>query len=138
VTVVLAGLFDKTFSWLEQSLNLRLIQHQLLAGNLANGETPGYRAKHIDYQATMRAVMERSESGVLRRTDPGHLGAAASTSGIPLRLISASGPARADGNSVDMDVEMVRLAENGLLYNATVQALARKLAILKQSVEGVR
>lgn len=135
---MLAGLFDKTFNWLEKSLNLRLNQHQLLAGNLANGETPGYRAKHVDFQATIMAIMGRSEGGILRRTHPGHLGGGESASGIPLRLISASGPARADGNSVDMDTEMVRLAENGLLYNATVQALARKLAILKQSVEGVR
>ena len=135
---MLAGLFDKTLGLLEKSLNLRLNQQELSASNLANSETPGYRPKHINFQSTMQAVMGKDRSGVLRRTHPSHLEGEGSESGIQLRLISESGPASADRISVDMDTEMVRVAENGLLYNATVQALSRKLAILKQSVEGVR
>lgn len=133
---MLEGIFGKTIGLLEKALNVRLMQHDLLASDLANADTPGYKEKHLDFRATMASCVDGGGSLPLERTEPGHLAGGDSPMGAQVRLVSDPGPQGADGNTVNADTELVRLGENGLLYNATVEALARDLAILKQSVEG--
>lgn len=132
---MLESMFGKTISWLEKSLNVRLVQHDLLASDIANSETPGFKEEHLNFRKTMASFT--GEGGLtLVRTDPGDLPGEDAFGGGRLDLVSDPGPQGADGNSVNMDTEMVRLGENGLLYNATVQALAHKLDILKEAIEG--
>jgi flagellar basal-body rod protein FlgB len=115
-------LFDPTMRGLAEALTLHQKQHEVLASNLANVETPGYRAKQLDFAATLRdafASPEDPEAPPPRTT----------------LLEDRTAPARADGNTVDVDLQMAKLGANGGRYVALARLLGHKIAILRQAIE---
>ena len=70
------GLFSANLGNLQQVLNLRLQQHGLGSSNLANANTPGYKAQRIDFERALSSVFD-SDAEAMRRTDARHIGAAA-------------------------------------------------------------
>jgi len=126
-------LFDTTLTQLERSLDVRLVRHNVLAGNLANVDTPGFAPKEVDFAAAMAAATTGVGGGQIATTDARHLdasGAAAGAAGIPIVAAAGESPTM-DGNRVDLDRTMVAMAENGLQYTAGARAAGKKLAILK-------
>jgi flagellar basal-body rod protein FlgB len=131
-------LFDATLTRLERSLDVRLQRHNVLAGNLANVDTPGYKAKDIDFQAALNEInAPEAGEGSLATTATGHMDASGRvvTAGkrnteVPVVEASSARPGL-DGNGVDMDRTMAALAENGMQYNAGARAVSKKLALLK-------
>ena len=122
------SLFGKTFHAIETSLDITKKRHGLITGNIANLDTPGYRAKDIDFNDALRDALERT-SVDLFRTDPRHFG-----SRMSYPESSSSG-----ADSVDIDKEMSKLAENNLRYRTSVEVLLRKLSKLKFAItEGGR
>ncbi len=124
-------LFNPVFSKLQQTLDLRLKQHGLVSSNIANANTPGYEAKRINFHKAFSQMMADGPgpSGGLRSASGRHLEGSAS-SAAPIDTIKAQAWSQ-DGNSVKAEEEMVVLAENNLLYNATVEVLKRRLGMLE-------
>jgi flagellar basal-body rod protein FlgB len=125
-----APLFDPLFAGLTQVLNLRQQQHALTATNLANADTPGFKAKVADFRDALFSAVNRSEAPTLRTTRAGHVGGANNTI-IPPILELEPTPWAVDGNSVLPEREMARLQENALMYRAVSTGLSRRLALLK-------
>jgi flagellar basal-body rod protein FlgB len=139
-------IFDSTLNQLERSLDVRLVRQNVLAGNLANADTPNFRPKDVDFTAAMAAVSAHSDVGApapMSLTAPQHMdiggvaiGSASPQDGsispkdLPVVEIK-SGNASLDGNTVDLDRTMVSMAENALQYGAAARAAGRKLSILK-------
>jgi flagellar basal-body rod protein FlgB len=122
------SLFGKTFHAIETSLDIAKERHGLITSNIANLDTPGYRAKDIDFTDALKDAMEGT-SVDLSRTNPCHFGSMTSYSESPL---SGTG-------SVDIDKEMSKIAENNLRYRASVEVLLGKLSKLKFAImEGGR
>lgn len=119
-------LFDGMFQGLEGVLDLRRIQHTLTAGNIANADTPEYRAKEMPFQELLSEVMERTADGdrLDDEIDVDHL-AQQTIREVPLP------PGSLDGNSVDAEKETLRLTSNALLYNAVSNGMSRRLALLR-------
>lgn len=115
-------LFDGTFSGLERVLDLRRVQHTLVATNLANASTPGFRAREIPFGELLTEVMETAIAG----EDP-DVDALASRELRELEPL----PWSSDQNSVDSEREAVKLAENQLMYTAVADGLNKRLAILR-------
>ena len=127
-------IFDSTLSTLERSLDARLARHEVLAGNLANANTPGFTARDIDFEKAMAAATPAAVAGT---------GAPAPVGDIPLTvagaslargssIVDADGASRGlDGNGVDVDKTLTAIAENGLQYGATARAVQKKLAMLR-------
>lgn len=113
---------DGMIAGLERVLDLRTWQHTLTATNLANADTPGFRARVADFDQLMAAAMERSVAG--GEFDPD----AAVEEGL---AELPADPGRLDGNSVNREAETSRLAENSLMYNAVSNGLSRRLGILR-------
>jgi flagellar basal-body rod protein FlgB len=128
-------IFDSTLKTLERSLDVRLARHNVLAGNLANVDTPGYKPKDVDFVTAMSAAGSDGP-GSIALTSPGHMasgGAMAIGGGdgdIPVREVGGEAPSL-DGNAVDLDRTMASLAENGMQYGASARAASKKLAILR-------
>ncbi|MBJ94602.1 MAG: flagellar basal body rod protein FlgB [Rickettsiales bacterium] len=124
-------LFNPVFSRLQQTLDLRLKQHGLVSSNIANANTPGYLAKRVNFQKAFAQMMGDGSDGaaVLRGSSAQHMGSDAS-SAAPIETLKAQAWSQ-DGNSVKAEEEMVVLAENNLLYNATVEVLKRRLGMLE-------
>jgi flagellar basal-body rod protein FlgB len=124
-------IFDGTLSTLERSLDARLTRHEVLAGNLANANTPGFTPRDVDFAAAMAAA------------SPGAPGASGAGGDIPLALAGTAvavgspvvaaqdGSAGLDGNAVDVDRTLAAVAENAIQYGATARAVQKKLAILR-------
>ena len=121
-------IFGKTLTHLEQSLDLRLERQELLAGNIANANTPGFVPRDIDFASAM-ADAENAASKTV--------GAAPAADGSPAsKPTTASAKEQVgsapgfDGNRVNIDEAMVALAENGLQYGAAATMAQKKLALL--------
>jgi len=117
----MSALFDETVRTLEKSLDLHLARHVVISDNIANAETPGFRARQVEFEDTLaRAV----ESG-----DPGEIENAGA------RITEDSqGAVRPDLNTVDRDKQMALLTRNEASYSAATQAISRKFALLKYAI----
>ncbi|TCV78221.1 flagellar basal body rod protein FlgB [Sulfurirhabdus autotrophica] len=103
----------------EIALGLRAYRQQLLASNIANADTPGYKAVDIDFQEALRIsrTIVLGLAGKLLATSAGHLSHQATIrySSIPLKY-HVPQQASIDGNTVEMDVEMAKFTGNALMY----------------------
>jgi flagellar basal-body rod protein FlgB len=124
-------LFDPTLGVLERSLDVRLARHEVLAGNLANADTPGFQPRDVDFGAAMaRAAAPAAApegAGDIPLSVAGTGGGRGATP-----LVRAQGSAAGlDGNGVDVDRTLASVAENALQYGAATRAVGKKLAILR-------
>jgi flagellar basal-body rod protein FlgB len=122
------------------ALEVRARRTELIANNLANADTPGYKARDIDFrQAMARAAGETPASGVhLSTTQAGHIGGAASadaTGNPDLKYRTPLAPAL-DGNTVDAQLEQAAFAENAVRYQATLTFLNNKFRGLLTAILG--
>ena len=133
------GLFSKTFAVLEKSMNLRSQKHSLLVSNIANMDTPNYKAFDILVEEEMEKTFGETNKMTLMQTHPEHF----SLSGAANKNAPEVKPAersqynfREDGNTMDVDRTMSVLAENGLLYNASAQMISKKFQSLTNAING--
>lgn len=129
----MAGWLDsKLFNQLESALDATSLRNKTLANNIANIDTPNFKRSDINFQAILAESMKKGQGLALRGTSHKHL-AGNQFSGAPL-VQDNSTSFRNDGNNVDIDLEMTRLAENTLQYNALARIYSSQLNLLKQVV----
>jgi len=133
----LNGIFGGTLSTLEKALDLRSIKHNLIVSNIANVDTPNYKAFDLIVEEEIGKSVRADSNTSIRRTQNGHLPVRATRTGNVRATIVAEPQLtlRADGNSVDMDTMMAKLAENNLMYNAMAQIIAKKFGGLKYVIQ---
>ena len=132
------GLFRDTISMLERSLNLRSLQHRVLASNIANMDTPNYKAVELAVAEEMSRNQDSTSGIQLVQTQPGHL-PFKHNAVDQVKLKVAKPPEfslRGDGNTVDLDRTMGKLAENTLLYKSAAQIISQKFNGLKKAIRG--
>ncbi len=100
--------------------------HEIIAGNLANLDTPGFTSKEFPFREVLHQYLQGSGPITLEASHPAHL----------RPKPAALGLATDRGQPVDLDEEMVHLSENQLNFHASVQLLNRKLEGLRTVVEG--
>ncbi|MBI4809618.1 MAG: flagellar basal body rod protein FlgB [Nitrosomonadales bacterium] len=129
---------DDMFRFHQTALNLRAARQELIASNIANADTPNYKARDIDFTSAMQSALQGSgEALEVARTAPGHLGGAAgeSVTGAPVMYRKPVQPS-ADGNTVDMDVERAQFADNALRYEASVRFISDKAKDVLAALQG--
>jgi flagellar basal-body rod protein FlgB len=132
------GLFRDTISLLERSLNIRSLQHRVLSSNIANMDTPNYKAVELAVAEEINGGQDSAPSIQLVQTQPGHLPLKHDPTDH-LKLKAAKPPEfslRGDGNTVDLDRTMGKLAENTLLYKTAAQLISQKFSGLKSAIRG--
>ncbi len=127
------NIFSPTLDLLSKVMNLRSLEHDLIAANIANADTPGYKAKHIDFEETLKQIIE--DHIPLEKTNPKHLPPQKVQELLPVVKTKEDPGVGLDGNNVQLDEEMGNLAANQLLYNTYAQILARRLEWLKDAIE---
>ena len=133
----MSKLFDSRITLVSKSLDFRAQRNALLGGNVANVETPGYKSKDLVFEEALGDAMRARQPGPLQVTDPRHMDGRQK---IPLERVTpevittASPESSLDGNTVDLETEMAKLAENQLAYNALSQMIVHKLQLLKTSI----
>ena len=127
---------DSAFFLQQQALTLRANRQQVLAGNIANADTPHYQARDFDFATALQKAVSGGGEGSLRRaaTAGGHWPGSAES--VPVRLMYRQvTQASADGNSVEMDVERAQFAENAIHYEAGMTFLSGKIKTLLAALQ---
>ena len=126
-----AFLFDRLHSGLGQVLDLRQTQHALTASNLANADTPGFKARFVPFDQVLSSAVGRNGALDLRQTHARHLSAPGMDASDPEVEEIEPPPWAMDGNSVNPERESVRLTENAMMYDAVARGLSRRMALLR-------
>jgi flagellar basal-body rod protein FlgB len=131
-------LFGPTYDLLSRVLDLRLKRHTLTVSNIANADTPRYRAAHIDFEGELKKMMPEDNALQMRTTRQEHIPQKADFKTIAGTISESASPQRPDGNTVDMDKEVVRMSKNQLMYNTISQIMAKKLEGLYNKIREVK
>jgi flagellar basal-body rod protein FlgB len=131
-------IFDRTISMMEMNLDLRSMKHDLTVSNIANMDTPNYKAFDLMVEEELAKAVGPTKHIAVRTTSPGHIGGRSQElqDVKPVKAKTSQFNIREDGNTVDIDKEMMKLSENNLLYNATAQIISRKLNGLRYVIQG--
>jgi flagellar basal-body rod protein FlgB len=132
------GIFKGTLSILEKALDFRSRRHAAITSNIANIDTPGYKAfDAVMDDALRQSAGENGDMG-MNRTDDNHFhGTESGADSRSARYVRIPGTVpKGDRNTVTLDRSMADLAENSLMYNATAQMVSKKLDGLKLVIQG--
>jgi len=128
-------IFDKTIALLSRTLDLRAAEHRAIASNIANSETPGYKARDIDFRAALSgAISEGSAQVRLAGTNPLHFSSTAESERINI-IERPALDVGFDANTVDIEDEMGRLSGNYMAYNLSARLLRKKFSILMSAIK---
>ncbi len=134
------GKLDEYLRFQETALNLRAQRQQLLASNIANADTPNYKARDIDFRSAMQNALAPAAAGqaaALDKTSAVHLSAPGTlnSSGTPLLYRSVQ-QGSVDGNTVEMDTERNQFADNGIRYEASLTMISGQIKSLLAAIQG--
>jgi len=121
---------DDAFRSAKIALDGLALRQQMIGRNLSNVDTPGYRAQTVNFESTLQQAMQQGTGLQMETTNAAHL---TSQANQPLFLASmrTGGSTRADGNNVDVDVEMTEMSADTIRYQALTESVSTKLGILK-------
>ncbi len=134
----MAGKLDEVFAFHENALRLRAQRQQLLASNIANADTPNYKAKDMDFGKAMQTALTQGRSAsqvAMAQTNPSHLSAELSAQ-LPNTFMRKPTQNNLDGNTVDMDVERNNFVENSMRYEADVNFTQNEIKGLLAVLQG--
>lgn len=121
-----ASIFDRTIDLMQDRLSLNSVNQQVISGNLANINTPGYSAKELSFDKVLRDSLEQQVLHMVR-SNKQHVAPDNPTTAMESPETVETGP-------VDLDTEMVKLSRNSIEYQYMVGMLNRKFAMLKVAI----
>lgn len=116
-------LFSNVVRGLAGALEVHEARHRVISENLANVETPGYRARDVAFHDALENAFAGEGAAAARRAEP---------------VVDPSTPVKLDGNSVDLDLETTRLSDNAFRIVTLSRLLAKKYAGIKETIEGLK
>ena len=124
---------SKMSSVLTKGLNLSADRQLLIASNISNADTPGYKASDMDFSKHMEEALSNSEPLKMVSTTNKHYGTVPNDT-QDAEVFEQPQAARSNGNNVEMDKEMARMAENQLMYNMITQVIIKQDSTLTAAV----
>ncbi|TAN48974.1 MAG: flagellar basal body rod protein FlgB [Methylococcaceae bacterium] len=131
----MSNMIDKAFGIHPLALSLRSQRAEVLASNLANDETPGYKARDMDFEAVLRRSMGESQGLELKATHARHIGRPGVNTDPELLYRIPAQPAL-DGNTVETDEEQAKFTENALAYEASLRFINGRISGLMTAIKG--
>lgn len=137
------GIFSNTVNLLGKSIDLRAKNQNLISSNIANAETPNFVPKTLAFEQELQGALKTRQAGQRASSIPHerHIPVRGSGSGSSLQAVSGQvieTPAKTpgkDGNAVELENEMSRMAENQIMFNASVQLLTKKFEGLRSAIK---
>lgn len=136
------GKLDDYLRFNETALSLRSQRQELLASNIANADTPNFKARDIDFASALQGALARSTppAGQLATTASGHIARGAAdgstlADGTPV-LYRGVVQGAVDGNTVDMDVERNQFADNAVRYEAGITMINQQIRAMMAAIQG--
>ena len=131
------GRIDDYFRNQESALKLRGYRQEVLASNIANADTPNYKARDLDFKSAYEAARSNTLKPTIATTDARHLQPATTIDLFApgLQFRNEQQPS-IDGNTVDMNTEMKEFTDNAIRYQAAVTFLTRRIESMKTALTG--
>jgi flagellar basal-body rod protein FlgB len=127
---------DKTLRALTTALNFREMRQELISSNVANANTPGFKAKKMDFEEALARALDVDGQMQMNVSDGRHhnVGNGGFNNLEPEIYDDPNGVVSENGNTVDVESEMSRMAENKLMYDALVQLINKKMGIMRYAI----
>ena len=126
--------FDKAFGLHPLGMELRAKRAEIIASNIANADTPGYKAKGMDFSKALAQASQQQQMG-MKRTHEKHFDIRTEiNNNVGFRIPNQ--PDTGDGNTVDVQMERNLYLQNSMEYQASVQFLTGKIKGLKKAIMG--
>ncbi len=136
------GKLDEYLRFNETALNLRAQRQQMLASNIANADTPNYKARDIDFNSALKGALAKSgqtssQAPELAKTTAVHLSSRNDNmvGGAPL-LYRNERQGNIDGNTVDMDAERNQFTDNAIRYEAGLTLISAQIKKMMSAIQG--
>lgn len=128
---------DSEFRFLQKAMDLRAYRQQVLASNIANADTPNYKARDFDFAGELKRAADGQESRIqLRTTSSRHLLPKQDNPlGVELAYRNPTQPS-IDGNTVDMNIERGQFTDNAIHYQFAVDRVSSKVKSLMTAIQG--
>ena len=128
---------DQELNFSQTALNLRAYRQELLASNIANADTPNYKARDIDFKGALDGALGKTRSGALAltQTSTQHLTAAGGNRFGAAVQYRSEQQASVDGNTVNMDVERAAFAENAIQMEAMLTFINSRFKTLSSAIQ---
>ncbi|HBK46797.1 MAG TPA: flagellar basal body rod protein FlgB [Xanthomonadaceae bacterium] len=118
------------------ALPLREQRMKLIASNLSNVDTPGYKAKDLDFDAALRSVQGQRDGGEMLATDSRHIAVGGAVGLNPFQITREAEQPSLDGNTVDPDAERAAYGRAALEYRASLSFLESKVKNMMTAITG--
>jgi flagellar basal-body rod protein FlgB len=126
--------FDKGFQLHTQGMQIRAQRAEVIAANIANADTPGYKAKGLEFKQALTQAQSKQQTGMSRTHDKHFDIRTELNNSVNYRI--PNHPDTGDGNNVDVQVERNLYLKNSLEYQASVQFLNGKIKAMKKAITG--
>jgi len=127
--------YDPALDIAKRALDGLAMRQELIGRNIANVDTPGYKAVDVDFEDALEHAQNHLSTLDVARTDAKHIDT--SESRTPFRVsFREGGNARADGNTVEIEQELTQMTETGIRYQTVAQLISDKLILLKSIASG--
>lgn len=131
---------DKTLQALASAIKFREMRQEIISSNIANAETPGFKAKRLDFEEALARALDVDGELTMKMNDPKHfnVGGGGFNNLKPDVYEDPNGIINENDNTVDVQDEMVRMADNKLMYDALIQMMNKKLGMKKYIINSER
>ena len=126
------SLFDNTIQLLTKATHFTNLRHNVIASNIANVDTPGYKAMELKFEHLLeQALADISNEGGENDNQPR---AAGFRKAEPVPVLDTTQQPRLDGNTVNPDQQLAKLAENTIMHHTFVQLLNMRFKMLQTAI----
>jgi flagellar basal-body rod protein FlgB len=129
--LLLDSILDRTVPGLEKAMDLTWKRNEAISSNIANAETPQYRAIDVNFAGELEKAFQRSNTEIIK-TDSKHLDT--TNEGMAHIVEDYSGATKPDGNNVDIDIQMGQLSYNSGKFSSAARLLRKKLGMIRFAI----
>ena len=130
---------DDLLNFHQQALHIREQRQQVLASNIANADTPNYKARDLDFKAALQGALQGTGApgGVtMATTEPGHLAGKPGMAADANLLYRTPAQGSVDGNTVDIDAERAAFADNAVHYEFNLTRISQQIKSMLAVIQG--
>ncbi len=130
---------DDMLNFNTQALRIRDQRQQVLASNIANADTPNYKARDLDFKAALEGALQGTPAtggAALATTAPGHLAGKPGSAAEAGLLYRTPAQGSVDGNTVNMDAERAAFADNAVHYEFNLTRLTQQIKTMMAAIQG--
>jgi flagellar basal-body rod protein FlgB len=130
------SIFEQTLTGLNKAMDLSWRRGQVITSNIANAETPKYRATELEFGKELEKAFNTTAGDQVMKTHTTHMDI--ERNGSSRMVADLTGITKADGNNVDIDLQMAALANNGSDFSNAVQLMKHKFGLYRASIRDGR